>query len=98
MKQWALKKLGHYVSEEVKHVRNVSFKIYLIGNLTLANSFDTKFWYIYNESIKLGRAHLFFSEPFSESVTDLYKYPTALTKQARRACLEYALNCHVTTV
>lgn len=61
MKQWALKKLGHYVSEEVKHVRNVSFKIYLIGNLTLnnkkkkkkltlANSFDTKFWYIYNES------------------------------------------------
>lgn len=37
MKQWALKKLGHYVSEEVKHVRNVSFKIYLIGNLTLNN-------------------------------------------------------------
>ena len=29
MKQWALKKLGHYVSEEVKHIRNVSFKIYL---------------------------------------------------------------------
>ena len=67
MKQWALKKLGHHVSEEVKHVRNVSFKIYLIGNLTLENSFDTKFWYIYNESIKLGRAHLFSSEPFSES-------------------------------
>ena len=51
MKQWALKKLGHYVSEEVKHIRNVSFKIYLIGNLTLVNSFDTKFWYIYNESL-----------------------------------------------
>lgn len=52
MKQWALKKLGHYVSEWlVKHVWNVSFKIYLIGNLTLVNSFDTKFWYIYNESL-----------------------------------------------
>lgn len=89
MKQWALKKLGHYVSEEVKHVRNVSFTIYLIGNFC-----------IYTTSLyKIGaRALIFLWTIFWVTVTDLSKYPTALTKQARRVCIEYALNCHLTTV